>query len=161
AVGAPSLPFAEAMAALASTQMASPLLSQDEGPGETFAFRVTGMKCNSCARKIREALQALSWPRVTDVVVEVPKAFVKVSSAKVSEKRAAAAKIASAIEALDFEVSEWAGDNATSAPGSAAAAPAASASAARVASGGLEVEFEVLGMKCGSCVSKAIGEQKR
>mmetsp|Transcript_18325 Transcript_18325/g.43416 ORF Transcript_18325/g.43416 Transcript_18325/m.43416 type:complete len:1207 (-) Transcript_18325:117-3737(-) len=138
------------MAALASTQMASPLLSQDEGPGETFAFRVTGMKCNSCARKIREALQALSWPRVTDVVVEVPKAFVKVSSAKVSEKRAAAAKIASAIEALDFEVSEWTGDNATSLPGS----EAASASAARVASGGLEVEFEVLGMKCGSCVSK-------
>lgn len=143
------------MAALASTQMASPLLSQDAGPGDTFAFRVTGMRCNSCARKIREALQALSWPTVTDVVVEVPKAFVEVSSAKVSDKRAAAAKIALTIEALDFEVSEWTGENATPVPGSqAASAPAASASAATVASGGLEVEFEVLGMKCGSCVSK-------
>ncbi|CAE7416570.1 ANKRD50, partial [Symbiodinium natans] len=137
--------------ALASTQMASPLLAEDASgaqQGQTFAFRVEGMKCNSCARKIRAALQALQWPSIADIVVEVPKDFVQVHVADVAERPAAAsAAIVSAIEALGMVVSEWTGEAASASREGAQPADVGHEPA-------VEVDYEVLGMKCGSCVSK-------
>ncbi|CAJ1418692.1 unnamed protein product [Effrenium voratum] len=112
-------------------QMASPLLQG----GQTLMLRVKGMKCNSCVKKIKEALQDLPWPEVAAVEVDLAKALVEVRLLEEPQHKAYEA-ISQAIEGLGMEVSQY------------------DIEAPKEAEAPRVVDFEVRGMSCGSCVRK-------
>ncbi|CAJ1367561.1 unnamed protein product [Effrenium voratum] len=102
---------------------------------EAQRLRVKGMKCNSCVKKIKEALQDLPWPEVAAVEVDLAKALVEVRLLEEPQHKAYEA-ISQAIEGLGMEVSQY------------------DIEAPKEAEAPRVVDFEVRGMSCGSCVRK-------
>eukprot|EP00438_Fugacium_kawagutii_P009855 Skav229352 [mRNA] locus=scaffold3209:768:1496:- [translate_table: standard] len=118
--------------------MAKPLLGQAEDVAEVLSFEIKGMHCKSCVKKVETALKDLDLLSVK-LELQAPTGRLEVS---VDPKRVeeVAHLVQTAVESLDLQIS----------PAGHQAGPSGSQ-----ASLSEPFEFEVLGMKCGSCVNKA------
>lgn len=116
--------------------------------GQAFEFEVLGMKCGSCVLKAEKALQAVPWPSVTEVSVNLLSESARVlveDNLSPSKTDAAARVFKEALQSVGLEATL------TKTPsGSAEIEISTTSQTSR-----LSFDFEVLGMKCGSCVQKA------
>lgn len=131
-------------------QMAKPLLNSSSSPSSLpkLAFEIQGMHCKSCVRKVEAALQQLDLPISATVELRPPGAGwleVAVDSVDLGPERMeeVSAMVQKAVEGLDLQIQRM-GSQDIQGPVEPEATHGTQA-----------FEFEVLGMKCGSCVQKA------
>lgn len=115
---------------------------------QAFEFEVLGMKCGSCVQKAEKALQTVPWPAVTEVSVNLLSESARVlvqDNLSPSKTDAAARVFKEALQSVGLEATVT-----KTPPASEEIETSATSKTSR-----LSFAFEVLGMKCGSCVQKA------
>lgn len=145
--------------------MAKPLLEEPES-SSSLSFHVKGMVCKSCVRKVEGAIQDLEISELLSVQVDLKGGRAPYNASLLLELRPMdasvegrlAQQVKEAIEALNYEVllataplPHLAAESGTGTAGGTGRGE----SGGNVAHRSVTFEFEVLGMKCGSCVKKA------
>lgn len=115
---------------------------------QAFEFEVLGMKCGSCVQKAEKALKTVPWPAVTEVSVNLLSESARVlvqDNLSPSKNDAAARVFKEALQSVGLEATVT-----KTPPTSTEISISTTSQTSR-----LSFAFEVLGMKCGSCVQKA------
>lgn len=101
--------------ATCGTTMSRPSASANGNGAGTIELRVTGMTCAGCARRVRDALQAVHGVELAEASVE------RGGWARVRARGVAAAALVAAVEGAGEYAAELAGDDAASDAGAGAA----------------------------------------
>ena len=137
------LKLAPWVTAMAMRVMAEPLLEVEATSMSSLSFEIQGMHCGSCVQKVENAVKKLKLDLSVKVqLVQPPIGWLEIESDQNLEE--VSKLVIAAVEALDLQII----------PEPLPRVQVERASAP-VADTFQTFEFEVLGMKCGSCVNKA------